>query len=265
MGNPRYDMSTYFADSPLSTCFLPTSDNLDVFMVLNHAGCSSDKKNCIGYREGINGSVDAQCELFRILDPWPIAVGNCGTVLNLSPFASRRPYPTRCSICLSNDGYRCLSGNIDAPCQGVARLIGLAWLSKGDGDTEIDHIDGVKTHDVLENLRWVDHAANMRNATYSPPRCWDDDDRVLCIPIRGQGTPICVHPAQVASIVCSSNISHVLTRNTRHSCNGWCLLLNPTILDIRNTCNRYSIPHLVQPSLDALNQDAGNRGGDDRG
>lgn len=264
MRNPRYDMSTYFADSPLSACFLPTTDDLNVFAVLNHAGCNTDKQNCIGFREGINGSVDAQCELFRILDPWPIAVGNFGTVLNLSPFSSRHPYPTRCSVSLSNDGYRCLSGNIDAPCKGVARLIGLAWLSKGDGDTEIDHIDGCKTNDVLTNLRWVDHATNMRNATYSPPRCWDKDDRVLCIPIRGQGAPIYVYPGQVTSIVCSHNVSHVLTRNTRHCCNGWCLLLNPTISDIHDTCNRYSIPHLVQPSLAAISEETDN-GGDSCG
>lgn len=262
MRNPRYDMSTYFTDSPLASCFLPTEDDLNVFMVLNHAGCSSNKKNCIGYREGINGSVDAQCELFRILDPWPIAVGNCGTVLNLSPFASHRSYPTRCSVSLSNDGYRYISTDIDAPCQGIARLIGLAWIPRADNDTEVDHIDGCKTHDVLSNLRWVSHAENMRNATYSPRRRWEEDDRVLCIPVRGQGNPICVHPEQVASIVCSSNISHVLTRNTRHSCNRWCLLLNPTISNVHDICNRYSVPHLVQPSLAAISENADNGGAD---
>lgn len=230
--NPRHDVSIHFPGSPLSACFIPIAEGLNVFIVLEHSNCPPDRSHCIGYTEGNNGSVDGQCELFRVLDPWPVAIGDHGTVLNLSPRACRRPYPTRCSVRISADGYRCVPTAIDAPTQIISRLMGLAWLPRMDGDTEVDHIDGNKSHDVLDNLRWVDHSDNMRNATYSPHRRWDPADRVLCLPIRGQGNPVWVHPMDVASIVQSSNVSHVLTRKTRRSCNGWALLLNPTITDI---------------------------------
>lgn len=250
--NACCDGLIHFQNSPLSACFIESDDQSGTFKVLNHANCSPIDENCIGYHEGYRGSVDAGCELFRILAPHSIAVGDHGTILNLSIRACSRPYPTRCAANISTDGYRIISRKIDAPCHRISRLMGIAWLPRLDDATEIDHIDGCKTHDVIENLRWVNHSDNMINATYSPHHRWADDDRVLCLPIQCQGEPAFVHPSLVASIVQSSNISHVLVRHTRRCCNGWYLMINPTEDDIYNACTRYNCPDLIQPALEAF-------------
>lgn len=67
-----------------------------------------------------------------------------------------RPMPNGyIQICLTKDGmhhYRYLH-----------RLIGEAFLEKGENDYEIDHCNGQRADNRLCNIRWTDKTGNMRN------------------------------------------------------------------------------------------------------
>lgn len=45
----------------------------------------------------------------------------------------------------------------------VHRLVADAFLEKPDGEVEIDHIDGDKSNNIVDNLRWVTHYENIHN------------------------------------------------------------------------------------------------------
>jgi hypothetical protein len=47
----------------------------------------------------------------------------------------------------------------------VHRLVALAWLGEpSDARLQINHIDGVKTNNALENLEWVTASQNRKHA-----------------------------------------------------------------------------------------------------
>lgn len=43
----------------------------------------------------------------------------------------------------------------------ISRLVALAFIPNPDGKPCVDHIDGVRFHNFVENLRWCTHAENM--------------------------------------------------------------------------------------------------------
>lgn len=45
----------------------------------------------------------------------------------------------------------------------VHRLVAKAFIPKPPGATDVDHIDGDKTNNRIENLRWVSHKENCNN------------------------------------------------------------------------------------------------------
>lgn len=58
-------------------------------------------------------------------------------------------------ICFSKEGkhyYRYLH-----------QLLGKTFLERGENDTEIDHINGIRTDNRLSNIRWTDKFGNMNN------------------------------------------------------------------------------------------------------
>lgn len=65
------------------------------------------------------------------------------------------------------DGYKCVHIKIGGKQKEyrVHRLVAFAFLGKPEGDqTEVNHIDGDKTNNSVDNLEWVSHTENMRHA-----------------------------------------------------------------------------------------------------
>lgn len=68
---------------------------------------------------------------------------------------------------LQNSGY--LTVNLSKDGKGlnktVHRLVAEAFIPNPEGLPEIDHIDGDKTNNAVENLQWISHVENNRKKT----------------------------------------------------------------------------------------------------
>lgn len=47
--------------------------------------------------------------------------------------------------------------------QSVHRLVALTFIDKVEGRDVVDHINGVRSDNCIENLRWVNHSLNQHN------------------------------------------------------------------------------------------------------
>lgn len=73
--------------------------------------------------------------------------------------------------CFQNAGYQMV--HIGGKSQLIHRLVAETWVkcpssTKGQ-KYEVDHINGDKTDNSADNLRWVTHKENMANATWGAP------------------------------------------------------------------------------------------------
>lgn len=50
----------------------------------------------------------------------------------------------------------------------IHRLVAEAYLPNPDNLPEVDHIDGNKTHNYLNNLQWITHRDNVRKSKNKP-------------------------------------------------------------------------------------------------
>lgn len=68
---------------------------------------------------------------------------------------------------LQNSGYLTVSLSKDGKRlnKTVHRLVAKAFIPNPEGLPEIDHIDGDKTNNVVENLQWISHVENNRKKT----------------------------------------------------------------------------------------------------
>lgn len=46
----------------------------------------------------------------------------------------------------------------------IHRLLGLIWIPNPNNKAEINHKDGIKTNNGLDNLEWTTHAENIQHA-----------------------------------------------------------------------------------------------------
>ncbi len=67
---------------------------------------------------------------------------------------------------VNNCGYVQVRLYKDGKCytKSVHRLLGEATIPNTENKCCIDHIDGKKTNNIQENLRWLTHSENMRHA-----------------------------------------------------------------------------------------------------
>lgn len=205
-------------DSPLGRCLIP--DNYGFRLLENADGDPRDMDQLVG-----------GWELFRLPPQGMVMVGEHGTIISATPTAMAKPHPTYVMQRANADGYYVISDYYGCETNRVARLVATVWVPGRDdaaGISEVDHVDGNRTHDDADNLEWVTHAENIRRSHQRPGRRprrqWTDDDVVLLVPRRpggpevNYGQPLLVHAADVAAITRSTNVSHCLTYGDRPSC-----------------------------------------------
>ena len=210
-----------FQNSNVYGCFVPAKQDGTYFVKMR-----ADDPECPAYMLGSIGDAHGESELFRLLLPIPLAVGNRGTIITLSNAAIKHPYPTFVTKRTNVDGYNVIPRHYRAPTFRVGRLVAIAWLPKPAEATEVDHLNGDPANDNLDNLEWVTPSVNLRRGRHSKHKSWAPDDFVLMF---HEGCdPLLIHPSKVTGIVHSRNASHVLRRGTRRSINGWYPCLNPS-------------------------------------
>jgi hypothetical protein len=99
-------------------------------------------------------------ELWR---EWPqdprILVSNKGNVVSYKRGAG---YPLKGS--LSNRGYRQVGAGYHGSTQLIHRMVAETWIPNPNHYKEVNHINGDKTDNRVENLEWVTHSENIRHA-----------------------------------------------------------------------------------------------------
>ena len=95
---------------------------------------------------------------------WPqdprIKVSNKGNVVSCKRGA---PYPLRAHH--NNRGYQMVSaGDWHRPSQCVHRMVADTWLDNPNHYRDVNHINGDKDDNRVENLEWVTHSQNMHHA-----------------------------------------------------------------------------------------------------
>ena len=92
---------------------------------------------------------------------WPrdprILVSNKGNVVSYKRGA---PYPLK--VVYNNCGYQMV--NVSRPPQYVHRMVAETWIPNPNHYEQVNHIDGDKGNNSVENLEWVTRSENMLHA-----------------------------------------------------------------------------------------------------
>lgn len=98
-------------------------------------------------------------EIWKPILGWPYEVSNMGKVKNANNGNTVKPWRQK-------SGYL----NADLHLNGVKksyrvhRLVAEAFIPNPDGKTEVNHIDGNKENNAVDNLEWATHKENMGHA-----------------------------------------------------------------------------------------------------
>ena len=107
-------------------------------------------------------------------------VSNLGQVKSLNYNRTKEAKILR--LCKNKDGYLTVTlyKNGKGYAKKVHRLVTAAFIPNPEGKTEVNHIDGNKTNNRVENLEWATHSENMHHA-------WETG---LCEPLTGENHPM---------------------------------------------------------------------------
>ena len=109
---------------------------------------------------------------FARINDYPYVIHPCGTILRLWSKSIRNP--KGCSREMKSrkekSGYMRieLSKNGKKNKFQIHRLLALAFIPNPENKPYIDHINGIKDDNRLENLRWVTHQENMNGFRSNP-------------------------------------------------------------------------------------------------
>lgn len=75
-------------------------------------------------------------------------------------------YGKKLSPCDNGKGYLMVNVNINGKrtCKAIHRLLGEAFLPNPENYSDINHIDGNRQNNALENLEWCTHGQNIKHS-----------------------------------------------------------------------------------------------------
>lgn len=101
-------------------------------------------------------------------------ITSCGKVWSyrnecfLKPYLNKKGYMR---VCLRKDGEKKM--------YSLHRLVAEEYLPNSENLPQVDHIDGNKTHNYLNNLQWITHRDNVRKGRNKPILQFDLDGNFI--------------------------------------------------------------------------------------
>ena len=99
-------------------------------------------------------------------------VSNLGRIKSFKMKFGKQPTETIMMLQPEQSGYMrvCLVKNKKPKCVPVHRIVAEAFIPNTENKPVIDHINGNRTDNRVENLRWCTHSENSQNTKYGSAR-----------------------------------------------------------------------------------------------
>lgn len=149
----------------------------------------------------------------------PFIVSSFGRIFSINYWGSGKVHRIKTAIVV--DGYELANMRYKNVLYGVEvhRLIGLLFLKRGKKDTDVNHLNGIKTDNYIWNLEWCTHKENVRHA-------WDNN----------------LHPVYRGEDVSTNKFS---TAQIRHACE----LIEENLLSLKEIAEKTGVSKDIVKSL----------------